>query len=45
MWYCVCSDHLESLLADLSLLTLKKMVKRAWTGLIWLRIGTTGGIL
>ena len=46
-WYYVCSDHLEGLHVDgrILKLTLKKTEKRVRTGLIWLRIGTSGGIL
>jgi hypothetical protein len=43
----VCSDCLKGLHVDQRILklTLKKADKKAWTGLIWLRIGSRGGIL
>ena len=40
-------DHFEELGVDGSTLKLicKKRSERAWTGLIWLRIGIRGGLL
>jgi hypothetical protein len=41
-------DHLEDLAVDGKIILewiLKKQVGRVWTGFIWLRIGTSGGVL
>jgi hypothetical protein len=38
------TDNLEDLGIDRSCV-LKKVGRRVWTGLIWLRVGTRGGLL
>jgi hypothetical protein len=42
------TDHLEDLGVDGSIIlkcVIKKREREAWTGFIWLRIGTGGGLL
>jgi len=38
-------DHLEDLRVDARIILRWIFQKRAWTGLVWIRIGTGGGLL